>query len=74
MKFTEQALVSLYHDQPKKCPNCGSTAEKAIIPESISLLSLDENEKPSTSLPVVGFCCTDCGYISLFNLKFLKAK
>lgn len=60
-----------------KCPNCGYEGNKDLFPHEFNLLTLDTdklntfNPLNTGSLPVIVTNCPKCGYLSLFNRKFI---
>lgn len=77
-KLTEEQLMKLRKNlRVGKCPNCGYEGNKDLSPREMHLVSLNVDPDKTVdfsaigSLPVVMACCPNCGYISLFNRKFL---
>lgn len=77
-KLTDEQIQKIQQNlKVGKCPNCGYEGDKTLIPEEMSLVSLDANSKREVdinsigSFPVLVTFCPQFGYISLFNRKFI---
>lgn len=78
MKLTNDEMLKLQQNLTVgKCPNCGYEGNKGIGLHTVNLISLKtegteitETEKLN-SLPAVLTSCPKCGYISLFDKKFV---
>ncbi len=59
------------------CPNCGFVGNKELCMEEFHLTGFNRQElhtvglKSMATFPVVMAYCPQCGYVSLFNKKFL---
>ena len=78
MKLTQEQLLKIQQNlKVGKCPNCGCEEDKILSPDEIHLVSLNIDTLNTVGLeklgsyPAIMTVCPKCGFISLFDRKFL---